>query len=108
MKIDPQQALFTEIRSKIGSNRSLVNEIADLLEVSTDSAYRRIRNEKQLTLNELSVLAEKFGISLDNLMHIKSGTLLFNYQTLDKENPQYIQFLKAVYHDLNYLNSIED
>lgn len=108
MKIDPQSALFNEIRSKIGSNRSLVNEISELLGVSTDSAYRRIRNEKQLTLDELGILSQKFGISLDNLMHIKSGTLLFNYQTLDKENPQYIQFLQAVNHDLNYLNSIDD
>ena len=38
-----QQQLFTLIKSKIASNQSLADVIQDMLGISADSAYRRIR-----------------------------------------------------------------
>jgi hypothetical protein len=40
----PLQALFIEkIKQKADAKLSLVNELADILEISNDSAYRRLR-----------------------------------------------------------------
>lgn len=108
MNNSAQLALFNEIRSKLSSNESLVNVISELLEVSIDSAYRRLRGEKQLTLDELTLLATHFSISLDALLHIKSGTLLFNYVTLDQENPQYLTFLQNVSNDVHTMSRLPE
>lgn len=107
MKVSAQIALFNEIRSKLGPNKSLVNEVAELINVSTDSAYRRIRDEKPLTFEELGKLAMAFKISIDRLISIDSGNLLFNYQTLNKENPEYLYFLHSIQENLNALSQIE-
>lgn len=108
MESQAQLSLFNEIRSKLGSNTSLVNEIAEILGVSIDSTYRRLRGEKQLTLDELAKLAKHYSISIDAIFHIKSGTLLFNYLTLDQENPQYLHFLQNVYNDVHSLSRLTE
>jgi hypothetical protein len=108
MKETAQQLLFNEIRSKSGSNASLVNEISEILGISIDSAYRRLRGEKLLSLDELTLLVTHFSISLDALLHIQSGTLLFNYVTLNQENPQYLAFLENVYNDVNSLSRLPE
>ncbi len=41
--------LFNHIKSVMPSNLSFVDEIADVLDISNDSAYRRIRGEKQVS-----------------------------------------------------------
>ena len=65
---DIQIRLIRLIRDQLPAHVSLVDEIADLLEISTDSAYRRIRGEKPLSLHELQKLAGTYQISLDDLL----------------------------------------
>lgn len=103
-----QQTLFNEIKSKISVNQSLVNEVADLLNISIDSAYRRIRGEKALTIDELVILSSQYDISLDQLLRIKSTTLLFNSQSSDNTQSGYLSFLETILFDLKNLNSIEN
>jgi hypothetical protein len=73
-----QQLLFQQIKSKIPENLSFVHEVSELLEISYDSAYRRIRGEKELSMEELYRLGSRFGISLDALLGIDSKNVLFN------------------------------
>ena len=56
-----QKILFDKIREKLPSENSLVLELADLLDVSTDSAYRRIRGQTKLSLEEAVLLVRKFN-----------------------------------------------
>jgi hypothetical protein len=73
-----QQLLFQQIKSKIPDSLSFVHEIAELLEISYDSAYRRIRGEKELSLDELYKLSHKFGVSIDTLFSLKTNNVVFN------------------------------
>ena len=43
---DIQLVLFQKIRDQLSDHVSMVDEIADILGISNDSAYRRIRGEK--------------------------------------------------------------
>jgi hypothetical protein len=72
-----QQFLFQQIKAKIPDNLSFVHEIAELLEISYDSAYRRIRGEKELSLEELHRLSHKFEVSLDVLLGLQSNHVVF-------------------------------
>lgn len=47
-----QQQIFQQIKTKLPPEAPLVETIAEVLEVSTDSAYRRIRGEKTMSLEE--------------------------------------------------------
>jgi hypothetical protein len=59
-----QHQFFERIKQKLDPHLSLVNEIADVLEVSNDSAYRRLRGETAISLDEAAALAQHFGIAL--------------------------------------------
>ena len=63
--------LFQHIKAVLPSNLSLADEIADLLDVSVDSAYRRIRGDKELSLSELIKLSSRYNVSIDNLHSIR-------------------------------------
>jgi hypothetical protein len=78
---DVQGAFFERIRQKLNSNLSLVNEIAEVLEVSNDSAYRRLRGETALSLNEAFLLASHFQIALEEIAPVKSDAVLFGRST---------------------------
>ena len=67
-----QQVFFAHIKGLLPPHISFVDEIAEILEISNDSAYRRIRGEKPIALEEIKKLCVKFKISLDQLLHLNS------------------------------------
>ena len=72
-----QKELFNYIKDGLPPHISLVDTLAELLDISYDSVYRRIRGEKPITLNELKLLCEKFNLSLDQVLQLKSNKILF-------------------------------
>jgi hypothetical protein len=75
----------------------LADEVSDVLNVSSDSAYRRIRGEKGLTLKELSKLCRHFNISMDAVMNYQSGNILFRYTPLDMSSmDNYYAYMQAL------------
>jgi hypothetical protein len=83
---DIQSQLFHRIRDQLPEHLSLVEEISEILEISNDSAYRRIRGEKQLSIHELQILAGRFRLSVDDLMTSQVGTITFNASFLEEES----------------------
>ncbi|MGN6402365.1 MAG: helix-turn-helix domain-containing protein [Flavisolibacter sp.] len=82
-----QEYLFQRIREKLSPEISLADRIAELLYVSSDSAYRRIRGETPLVLEEVKVLCDAYGISLDQLLQVKENSIIFTSTPID--NSQY-------------------
>lgn len=92
--IDLQKIMFARIKQVMPSHVSPVDEIADLLNISNDSAYRRLRGEKQLDLSELQVLARHYHISVDSLMNADGGAFLFRGSLLDGEKTGLKEYLQ--------------
>lgn len=67
-----QKELFSRIKESLPPNISFVHEISELLEISYDSAYRRIRGEKELSISELTLLCSKYDLSVDQLIKLQS------------------------------------
>jgi hypothetical protein len=78
-----QQQLFSQIKTVLPGNLSFADEMAELLQISPDSAYRRIRGETLLTLDEMMLLCNKYAISMDSLLHSNGNSLLFTGQQID-------------------------
>ena len=82
---DIQKLLFEQIKERLPSQASFVHEIAEVLSISYDSAYRRIRGEKPLDILDLYKLAGAFNISLDALSNLGANKILFDYFTLEPD-----------------------
>ncbi len=65
--IKNQTDFINTIKTRLKPSESLVNEMADLLGLSLDSAYRRIRGEKKLTYDEICLLCERYNLSFDEI-----------------------------------------
>jgi hypothetical protein len=83
----------------------MVDEIADLLNLSYDSVYRRVRGEKPLTMVELKTLCEHFHISVDQVLQIKTDSVVFQAPNINNDNEEFVDYLKGVLKQLQYFNS---
>jgi hypothetical protein len=104
---DLQKELFVLIKNSLPPHISLVDAIADLLDISYDSVYRRIRGEKPITLNELKVLCEHFHLSFDQILQFKNESVVFNAPEINGSNPDFREYLKGVLNQMKYFNSFE-
>lgn len=98
-----QALLFDKIKKKIPDNYSIVHEISELLNISYDSTYRRLRNEKSITLEEALCLSKKFNISLDELVNSNSNFLSFRCFQVEPENFIGLKWLDRILEDLKYI-----
>ena len=95
-----QQQLFQLIKNKLPADASVADEVGKLLNISSDSAYRRMRGEKQITFEEVYVLANKFKISLDQLMNINTGGILFQGNFVNEKTYGFDQYLTGILHTM--------
>jgi hypothetical protein len=76
--ISIQKLFFESIRQRLPVLISLVNEIADVLSISYDSAYRRLRGDKNLSVEEMLILSRKYRISIDSLFGQSNADVMFH------------------------------
>ena len=71
--MEEQKRLFEIIRTKLPKRLQLANEVQELLGVSADTAYKRIRGETDLSFSELVKVCRKYNVSLDEIVHKRSN-----------------------------------
>lgn len=103
-----QQELFKAIKSLIKKDIPPAEEIARLLNVSADSAYRRIRGEKTLSIDELQTLCTHYKVSIDKLMGMPATGIVFQGQYLDKNIFRFEEYVGSMIQNLTYMNSFKD
>lgn len=104
---DNIQSLFLEqIRKLVPPNLSLADELAEVLNISRDSAYRRIRGETVLSLDEAKKLYDRYGISLDSLFSQDSNMVHFFHRALTLDYPL-SQWLGSVSRNLETIAAFE-
>ena len=100
-----QEFLFQRIKELLPPHASLVDTVADILHVSSDSAYRRIRGETPVVLDEARELCRHFKISLDQILNVQSGATLFQNVRIDVKNYSYEKYLSDIIKQINYTGS---
>ena len=103
---DLQQQLFNFIRNS-QPHISLADELCDLLDISHDSAYRRIRGEKPLTLSELKLVCEKYNLALDHVLQLNSNTVVFRTSDQSGEVRDLKTYLEGILQQVKYFNSFQ-
>jgi hypothetical protein len=103
---DLQIQIFQYIRSKAPAG-SIVEEVAAALEISTDSAYRRIRGEKTLSLEEVYRLCIRYQLSLDNLLNLQSDAFLFTGSFVD-QTFRFEEWLSNIVQQVKYMTGFKE
>ena len=100
--IENNQLKFIELlKSILPQNFSLVNELSDLLEISADSAYRRIRCETTFAFDEIIKICNQYKISFDSFCTLENtGVVKFNYSRISSDVNSFKEFLTGMLNDL--------
>jgi hypothetical protein len=102
-----QVAFFQHLKSQLPPHLSLVDEIADLLSISNDSAYRRIRAEKPISFEELQKICVHYHVSLDQFLHLQSDTFIFSGKLAKSSDSFYKEWINKLLQDLTFMNTFE-
>ncbi len=65
-----QEQFIKYLKAKTQENTSFVEEIASVLDIGYDAAYRRVNNKTNLSLEESVILAKHYKISLNKLFEV--------------------------------------
>jgi plasmid maintenance system antidote protein VapI len=96
-----QSSFLEQVKKKLPSNSSFADELAESLNISRDSAYRRIRGETVLSLDEAKILCDQFSVSLDSILGTSSNIVPFQHLVVNNAPKTFEQWLK------NMLESLE-
>jgi hypothetical protein len=97
-----QAILMQRIKNALPANMSLVDELADLLKVSNDSAYRRMRGETQLSIEEIALICKRFKISFDAFINSGDDSFVsFTYHQLSSHVNTFREYLQGIKNDLD-------
>lgn len=100
-----QDILFQRIKEILPQHDSLVDTISEILHISSDSAYRRIRGETPLVLDEARILCQHFNLSLDQLLETKKGVILFRDYRIKNHQYDYRQYLSGLHEKLDSISN---
>lgn len=90
------------------SQLSLADEIADLLEISNDSVYRRLRGETALTFDEIKKLCNHYKVPLDFLSGGSTDAVTFAYKMIKDESPfDFENYLDGILNDLKLIQKFD-
>jgi hypothetical protein len=92
-----QDHFIARFKQTLPPGIGMAEEIADILDVSTDSAYRRIRGETDLTIEEIYKISRKYNISLDEVFSNQGDTVTFAYTKLTDSAANFEAYLTRLF-----------
>lgn len=108
MKQDIQTILFQLLKQKIAGEESIGNALSDVLSISPDAVYRRLRNETPLTIQEVKKICNHYNISFDALCEIGEGKVVFSYPPLNTFDFSLESYLEGILNALQKLKKLSD
>ena len=103
-----QSEFLNKIEDIIPANNSLVNELSDVLEISQDSAYRRIRGSTALTIDEVSTLCKHFKISFDVFNDMDINNVTFSFLEMNYSIENFKIYLSNMLKDLKLIKNAKN
>ncbi|MGK7389292.1 MAG: helix-turn-helix domain-containing protein [Candidatus Cyclobacteriaceae bacterium M2_1C_046] len=103
-----QSAFLQTVRERLPANLSFADEIAEILQISKDSAYRRIRGETFLSIDEIHKLCDHYKVSLDRLLSPSGDTVSFHYQSVHSQLYNMEEWLGSILQNLEMIISLPE
>jgi hypothetical protein len=94
-KMNYQQILFDLAAEKLQANQLMVDVLMDVLNCSRDAAYRRLQCRTELSFKEALIIAEYFGIALNEIKPLDDAKVVFNKGAFIKTIEDYTAYMKS-------------
>lgn len=98
-----QQNFIELLKRSAPLHISLAEELSELLNISLDSVYRRLRCETDMTLSETFTICKHFNIPLEALAEVNSDMVAFRINKLSNSRESFSQYLKVLHGDLRWI-----
>ncbi|HEY0739977.1 MAG TPA: helix-turn-helix transcriptional regulator [Chryseosolibacter sp.] len=106
---DSLQSIFLErVKARLPANVSFADELSELLNISKDSAYRRMRGETILSLGEAKILYDRYGISIDELFSSDSNMVTFHRRVVTYDAYDLNKWQNSILKNLEHLAGFAD
>lgn len=102
------ETFVSKIKEVLPKNVGLADEIAELLNISNDSAYRRIRGETSFALEEVYLICNKYKISMDDVFSNRGDTVTFAYTKLIAKADSFESYFNRLLGHLNAIYNADD
>ena len=91
-----QQVLFLEGCKDRRKTSNFAQELADLLGLNADAAYRRLRGATPLTFNEIKKISQSYNISFDSIINYEGRTVPFQFNSMFQDEFRILHYLKEI------------
>lgn len=108
MKTDIQTIIFQLLKQRIAGEDSIGNALSDVLSISPDAVYRRMRGETPLTIQELKKICIHYDISFDALIESGTGKVTFTYPPLNTFDFSLESYLEGILQAFQRLKTLSD
>ena len=89
---NPQESFFNSIKSSLPGYQNFASSIAEALDISINEAYKKIRGNSAINLQQLVKLSDTFGVPFVYQPN-ELPTVTFDYLSIDKETPNMLAYL---------------
>lgn len=89
--------LIKLIKKNCNKHISLIEEVAAVLDINYDAAYRRVNNKTSISLNDAIKLTEHFNISMNQLNHSNDNKIVVSKTRAIQD----LESLELYFNDLN-------
>ncbi len=103
-----QEKLNQILQKHVHANVSLAKELSEILNISMDSTYRRLRNETEYTVNEMAVISQHFNIPLEALNDELNSLVTFKVNVLNNDSDSYLLYLQRILVNIERLSHFDD
>ena len=94
--------LINKIKESLPANISFVDDLAELLNVSVPSVYRRFRGETSFTVEELALICRHYRFSFDAFIdNTQKNYVNFSYHQLNSHNNTFKEYLSGIKNGLD-------
>lgn len=106
--MDIQQTFLDMVREQLPSGIRLADSLMEDLHISKDAAYRRIRGEVPLTIQESKKLSDKYGISLDEIQSLRKGVVSFEYKSIRSIDFNFDNYIQGIQDGYEFIRRLRD
>jgi hypothetical protein len=101
--IDQQIEFFTRIKASLPIYQNFAHSIAEAINISVNEAYKKIRGDSAITLQQIIKLSDAFGVPFIYKPQ-QLPTVTFDYMSIDKESPNMLDYLKDLLANLKLIH----
>jgi len=104
----PFQARMVEIiRKQMPESISLSAEVSRILQVSHDSAYRRLRCETAFSLDEIVLVCRDFQVPIETLTDFIGDVISFRHKPVGNSLEEFTTFLTYFFSQINTISKFD-